>query len=63
VRGVTRPTTWTVNARYLPTAVTGKAATAFTFAEFTIPQPRVPILLSVSDTIKLEYDFNFAVKK
>jgi polyisoprenoid-binding protein YceI len=63
IRGVTRPATWTVNARYLPMVVTGTAATAFTFADFSIAQPRVPILLSVSDTIRLEYDFNLAVKK
>ena len=63
IRGVTRPTTWTVNARYFSANVAGTAATAFTFAEFNIAQPRVPILLSVSDTIKLEYDFNFVVKK
>lgn len=63
VRGVTRPSTWTVNARYLPTNVTGTTATAFTFGEFEMTQPRVPVVLSVSDTIKLEYDFNFSVKK
>jgi polyisoprenoid-binding protein YceI len=63
VRGVTRPTTWKVNAKYSPTSVTGSAATSFTFAEFEIAQPKVPILLSVSDTIRLEYDFNFAVKR
>jgi polyisoprenoid-binding protein YceI len=63
VRGVTRPTTWTVNAKYSPARVTGTASTAFTFADFEIAQPRVPILLSVSDTIRLEYDFNFAVTR
>src|SRR3954462_4502096 len=63
VKGVTKPTTWIVNARYLPTAVVGTAATAFTFADFSITQPRVPVVLSVADTIKLEGDFNFAVKK
>jgi polyisoprenoid-binding protein YceI len=63
VRGVTKPTTWTVAARYLPTTVLGSASTAFTFKDFTITQPRVPILLSVSDTIKLEGDFAFTVKK
>jgi polyisoprenoid-binding protein YceI len=63
VKGVTKPTTWTVNARYLPTAVLGSASTAFTFKDFSITQPRVPILLSVADTIRLEGDFNFAVKK
>jgi polyisoprenoid-binding protein YceI len=63
VKGVTKPTTWTVNARYLPTAVVGTAGTSFTFADFSITQPRVPIVLSVADTIRLEGDFNFAVKK
>jgi len=63
VKGVTKPTTWTVNARYLPTAVVGTAATAFTFADFSITQPKVPVLLSVADTIRLEGDFNFAVKR
>lgn len=63
VKGVTRPTTWHVQAKFAPAGVTGSASTAFTFAEFTLVQPRVPVLLSVSDTIKLEYDFNMAVKK
>lgn len=63
VRGVTRPSTWTVNARYLPTSVTGTTSTAFSFSEFEMTQPKVPVVLSVSDTIKLEYDFNFSVKK
>jgi polyisoprenoid-binding protein YceI len=63
VKGVTKPTTWTVNARYLPTAVVGTASTVFTFDDFSITQPKVPILLSVADTIRLEGDFNFAVKK
>jgi polyisoprenoid-binding protein YceI len=63
VKGVTKPTTWTVNARYFPEAVGGSASTAFTFADFSIDQPRVPILLSVADTIRLEGDFNFSVKR
>ena len=63
VKGVTKPTTWTVNAHYFPSAVGGFASTSFTFADFSIDQPKVPILLSVADTIKLEGDFNFSVKK
>jgi hypothetical protein len=38
--------------------VTGTAATAFTFSDFELTQPRVPIVLSVADTIRLEYVFN-----
>jgi polyisoprenoid-binding protein YceI len=63
VKGVTKPATWFVSAKFSPTAVTGSASTSFTFAEFGISQPRVPVLLSVSDTIKLEYDFSLAVKR
>jgi polyisoprenoid-binding protein YceI len=59
IRGVTRPTVWQVTARADGSAVAGTAATAFTFKDFTIDQPRVPVVLSVSDTIKLEYEFRF----
>lgn len=62
VRGVTKPTTWHVNAEAKGGQVTGKASTAFTFADFNIDQPRVPIVLSVADTIKLEYDFTLVQK-
>jgi polyisoprenoid-binding protein YceI len=58
VRGVTRPTTWKVTAQFAPTGMIGKAATSFTFKDFSIDQPRVPVVLSVADTIKLELDFS-----
>jgi polyisoprenoid-binding protein YceI len=57
VRGVTRPTTWRVTVRQSGEKLTGTASTRFTFAEFRITPPRVPIVLSVADTIGLEYDF------
>jgi polyisoprenoid-binding protein YceI len=57
VRGVTRPTTWRVRGEYRAGRVTGTASTAFTFQEFGLTQPRVPVVLSVADTIRLEYDF------
>ena len=56
-------TTWFITAKFSPTAVIGTASTSFTFSDFSIPQPRVPVLLSVADTIKLEYDYTFTVKK
>jgi hypothetical protein len=37
--------------------VSGTASTGFTFADFGLTQPRVPVVLSVADTIRLEYDF------
>jgi polyisoprenoid-binding protein YceI len=57
VHGVTRPTTWQVTARGQGKDVVGTAATAFTFKDFGLEQPRVPVVLSVADTIRLEYDF------
>lgn len=63
VRGVTKPTTWRVTAEPKNGGVVGTAATKFTFAEFGMSQPRVPIVLSVADTIKLEYDFTLVEKK
>ncbi len=57
LRGVTRPTTWDVTATFAPDGVRGVATTSFTFANFEIPKPRVAIVLSVEDTIRLEYQF------
>jgi polyisoprenoid-binding protein YceI len=58
VRGVTRPSTWQVTARLAPSGeVTGTATTSFTFAEFGMTVPKVAVVLSVDDLIKLEYDF------
>ncbi|HLV25733.1 MAG TPA: YceI family protein [Gemmatimonadales bacterium] len=58
VRGVTRPTTWQVTAEYTDGQVKGSAATAFTFADFQMEKPTVRSVISVADTIKLEYDFS-----
>jgi polyisoprenoid-binding protein YceI len=59
VHGATRPTTWQVTARGEGNGVVGTATTAFTFKDFGLDQPRVPVVLSVADTIRLEYDFRF----
>jgi polyisoprenoid-binding protein YceI len=58
VRGVTRPTTWKGTAQFQDGRLTGSAATAFTFSDVQMEQPRVRVLLSVADTIRLEMDFN-----
>jgi polyisoprenoid-binding protein YceI len=60
VHGTTHPTTWQVTARADGNDIVGSAATLFTFKDFALDQPRVPVLLSVADTIKLEYDFRFS---
>ena len=62
VHGVTKPTTWAVTATAQNNQVTGNASTSFTFADFGLQQPRVPIVLSVGDTIRLEYDFTLVPK-
>jgi polyisoprenoid-binding protein YceI len=58
VRGVTRPTVWKGTAQFQDGRLTGSAATAFTFSDIQMEQPRVRVLLSVADTIRLEIDFN-----
>ena len=58
VHGVTRPTIWKGSAKFQDGKVTGSAATAFTFDDIQMEQPRVPVLLSVADTIRLEIDFD-----
>lgn len=58
VKGVTRPTTWRMTANFQGPRVSGSAATRFTFADFSLTQPKVPVVLSLADTIALEYDFN-----
>jgi polyisoprenoid-binding protein YceI len=60
VRGVTHPTTWQVIAHTQGNDIVGTASTMFTFKDFGMEQPKVPVVLSVADTIRLEYDFHFA---
>ena len=57
VRGVTRPTTWRVTAKVANGDVSGNATTKFAFTDFQMEKPRVRSVLSVADTIALEYDF------
>jgi len=57
IKGVPHPTVWNVTARAEGQDVAGSASTAFTFKDIGLEQPRVPVVLSVADTIKLEYDF------
>lgn len=59
VHGVTKPMTWEVTATVENGTITGKATTRFQFADFGMERPRVAIVLSVVDDIKLEYDFRF----
>jgi polyisoprenoid-binding protein YceI len=58
VHGVTRPTVWHIKAQSNGTDVTGTGSTRFTFGDMSLQQPHVPVVLSVADTITLEYDFH-----
>jgi polyisoprenoid-binding protein YceI len=58
VHGVTMPTVWHVSAKSEGNDITGSGWTKFTFADVQLAQPHVPVLLSVADTIRLEYDFH-----
>ena len=60
LKGVPHPTVWNVTARAEGQNVAGTASTAFTFKDVGLDQPKVPVVLSVADTIKLEYDFRMA---
>jgi polyisoprenoid-binding protein YceI len=63
LKDVTKPTTWTVTAAASPTGLIGTAKTKFTFAEFNLTVPRVPVVARVDDPIQLELDFNFVKEK
>jgi polyisoprenoid-binding protein YceI len=62
VHGVTRPTVWHVTAESNGADVTGSGYTQFTFSDIALAQPHVPVVLSVADTIRLEYDFHLVRK-
>ena len=62
VHGVTKPTTWNVTATFDKGRVSGAATTSFLFSDFSLNQPRVPVVLSVADSIKLEYTFSLVPK-
>ncbi|MEO5800530.1 MAG: YceI family protein [Gemmatimonadales bacterium] len=56
--GVTKPTSWDVVANVSGDHISGTATTHLKFAEYNMTQPRVPVVASVDDDIKLEYDFH-----
>lgn len=59
MHGVTAPTTWEVTATANGADFTGKATTHVNFGTFSMVQPRVMMVLSIVDDLKLEYDFRF----
>jgi polyisoprenoid-binding protein YceI len=63
VKGVTRPTTWQVSARFRGDTISGTASTGFTFDDFQMSKPSVSVVLSVQDSLHLQYDFRLAPAK
>ena len=60
VHGVTKPSTWDVAGQFdgdSGDSFTGTAKTSFTFEDFDIAVPRVRVVLSVDNNIRLELDF------
>ena len=59
VHGVTRPVIWDVTLHASESEYTGTATTHIKFEDFGMEQPRLMIVISVVDDVKLEYDFHF----
>ena len=58
VKDQTREVTWDATATFAGDgATTGIASVEFTFDDFGMDKPRVAVVLSVDDTIRLELDF------
>ncbi|GIW07322.1 MAG: hypothetical protein KatS3mg060_2127 [Dehalococcoidia bacterium] len=56
IHGVTRPATWTGTLTFTENGLTGSLATTVTLADFGMTAPRVPLVLSIDETIHLELD-------
>ena len=56
IRDQTRPVTWDVTAEF-GDSITGLAAIDINFEQFGMDKPRVAVVVSVGDTIRLELDF------
>jgi polyisoprenoid-binding protein YceI len=57
IKAVTRGVRWQVEAEASGGGFTGTASTRFPFEAFELAQPRVSVVLSVENEIRLEYDF------
>lgn len=57
IRDQTRSVTWETTATFTEGGVEGLAQTVVTFEQYEMTQPRVSIVLSVADEIRLEINF------
>lgn len=60
LKGVTKPVTWNIAGTLRGATVAGVATTSIKFADFNLPKPAVPLLLSAEETIGLEIEFRAA---
>ena len=61
IHGVTTELTWQATAQFREGGVTGQAKTNFTFDTFDMDIPRVFVVVSVEDNIRLEIDFEATI--
>ena len=57
MHGVTSDLVWDVTATFAGDEITGQATTEFPFDKFGMTRPRVRLVLSVEDRIRLRIDF------
>lgn len=57
IRGMTKPATWDVTLTFRGEETAGLATTSFQFGYFNMAVPRVVVVLSVEDNIRLELEF------
>lgn len=57
LHGVTKMKSWDVIVTFAGQTVTGNATTSLTFEEFGMSPPKVALVLSVEDSVRLEFDF------
>jgi len=62
IKNVTRSVRWQVDATVQDGVFTGTATTSFPFEAFELTQPKVSVVLSVENEIRLEYDFRLVAE-
>ncbi|MDA1189306.1 MAG: YceI family protein [Chloroflexi bacterium] len=63
IRGITKSLFWDVMVNFSENAIAGTASTEFTFQDYDMTPPRVFLVLSVEDEIRLQVDFTMTVDR
>jgi polyisoprenoid-binding protein YceI len=59
LHGTTSPAAWTVTGTVNGNDIKGTATTHIHFADYRMTQPRLMLVMSIVDDVKLDYDFHF----